>query len=110
MVKQRYNFLQYLSFAVLPLVICVLTFSCKHKALQNEEMVGLLREASKLDNNADNVFSPDAVIKRCDSLLENSSDKIIVNKALNDKANTLLQLGEEQKAIEIFEALLKNIS
>lgn len=91
------------------LLACIVT-SCKNKQLPNQYMIDLLKVAAKNDYHADNVFSPDAIIKRCDSILENSHDKAASSKALNDKANALLQLGQEQNAIDIFESLLKDIS
>ena len=43
----------------------------------------------------------------CDSVINNSSDKNAITKALTKKANALLQLGEEQKAIDIYQDLLE---
>ena len=50
------------------------------------------------------------MVKFCDSVLHNSSDKNAVTEALSKKANALLQLGEEQKAIDIYQDLLNKIS
>ena len=72
-------------------------------------MIDLLKAAEKYDNNPDNVFCPEAMVKFCDSVLDNSSDKDVIMQALNKKANALLQLGEEQKAIDIYQDLLNKI-
>jgi hypothetical protein len=99
---------------------CVLSFlllfmlpfffiSCKHKALPNQGMIDLLKTAEKYDNNPNNIFCPEAMVKSCDSILDNSSDKDVLMQALHKKANALLQLGQEQKAIDIFQELLNKI-
>lgn len=93
-------------FFMLPLFfIC-----CRNKALPNQQMIDLLKTAAAYDDNADNVFAPQAIIRRCDSLINNFTDKDSIAKARYNKANALLQLGEEQKAIDIFQGLLNNMS
>ena len=69
-------------------------------------MIDLLSKAEKNYENRENVFSPFTVVKYCDSIIESSADEEIKTKALDQKANALLQLGEEQKAIDIFTDLL----
>jgi tetratricopeptide (TPR) repeat protein len=69
-------------------------------------MIDLLKNAEKNYQSPANVFSPEAVVKYSDSIIHNSSDKDVVTKARNNKANALLELGEEQKAIDIFQDLL----
>ncbi len=83
--------------------------SCKHKSLPNQAMIDLLKASEKYGDNPDNIFSPEAKIKFCDSILNTSPDENVLIKALGDKANALLQLGEEQKAIDIFQDLLNKI-
>ncbi|MEO5943208.1 MAG: CRTAC1 family protein [Ferruginibacter sp.] len=72
-------------------------------------MVDLLKTAEKNYNSPENVFCPEAVIKHCDSIIDNSSDREAVIAAFNKKGNALLQLGEEQKAIDVFQYLLTKI-
>jgi tetratricopeptide (TPR) repeat protein len=86
-------------------MLSLLFISCKPKVLPNQDMIDLLKAAEKNYNSPKNVFCPEAVVRFCDSLLNNSSDENVVTKALNKKANALLQLGEEQKAIDIFQDL-----
>ena len=80
--------------------------SCRHKYLPNQEMINLLQVAAKFDNNPENIYSPEAIIKFNDSILNNSSVEDDLAKALNNKALAFLQLGEEQKAINIYEKLM----
>ncbi|MEP6683058.1 MAG: CRTAC1 family protein [Parafilimonas sp.] len=83
--------------------------SCKRKSSPNQAMIDLLKESEKNYNNPNNVFCPQAVVKDCDSILDNSKDKNALMQALRKKANALLQLGDEQKAIDIFQDLLNEI-
>jgi tetratricopeptide (TPR) repeat protein len=94
------------------LVLFMLPFffiSCKHKVLPNQDMIDLLKASEKYDHNPDNIFCPEAIAESCDSILHSSSDENVVTEALNKKANALLQLGEEQKAIDIYQDLLNKI-
>ncbi len=83
--------------------------SCRHKALPNQEMIDLLKASEKYDYNPGNIFSPGAIVESCDSILHSSSDENVVTEALTRKANALLQLGQEQKAIGIYQDLLNKI-
>jgi len=98
-IKNRF-FVLLISFVVFSLI------SCKRKVHPNQEMIDLLSKAEKNYENRENVFSPSTVVKYCDSIIESSADEEIKTKALDQKANALLQLGEEQKAIDIFTDLL----
>jgi hypothetical protein len=73
-------------------------------------MIDLLKVSEKNDNNPGNVFCPEAMVKFCDSILKSSSDKNVLTDASDKKANALLQLGEEQKAIDIYQDLLDKVS
>jgi len=84
--------------------------SCRHKELPNQEMMTLLQSAAKYEDNPENIYCPEAMIKFCDSVLNNSSIDTGLLKAQNNKALALLQLGEEQKAIVIYEDLLNKTS
>ncbi len=98
---------------ILSLLLFMLPFifiSCKHKALPNQGMIDLLKTAEKYDHNPGNIFCPEAMVKSCDSILHNSSNNDVLMQALNKKANALLQLGEEQKAIDIYQDLLNKVS
>jgi len=94
------------------LVFCVLLglVSCKDKRLPNQDMIDLLKESARIDHNHENIFSPEAMIGYCDSILSDGADERAKRTALNKKANALLQLGEEQKAIDILQDLLDKTS
>jgi hypothetical protein len=91
---------------LLAFVVPILFFSCKQKPLPNQGMIDLLKTAEKNYQNPENVFSPEAVVKYTDSVLNNSSDEDLITKARYQKANAFLELGEEQKAIDIYNDLL----
>jgi hypothetical protein len=93
------------------LYFLVFTFvSCRHKPLPNEPMIKLLQAANKYEFDPENNFCPDALIKFSDSILNNSSDQAAISKASYNKATALLELGEEQKAIDIYQDLLNKTS
>ncbi|HVU53402.1 MAG TPA: CRTAC1 family protein [Puia sp.] len=82
----------------------------KDKPLPNQEMIDLLKDAREYDDNPANIFAPAAIVRSCDSVLDKTSDEEVRTNALNRKAGALLQLGEEQKAIGIYQDLLDKIS
>ena len=81
--------------------------SCKETKSPNQYMVDLLQESKIAFYNPENPFSPEAVVKYTDSVIQNSSDENLKTKALTRKAHALLELGEEQKAIDIYQKLLQ---
>jgi hypothetical protein len=95
---------------ILLFMLSLFFISCKHTEVPNKYMIDLLKNAKEYDNNPNNIFSPEAMLRSCDSIINNSSDKNAVAQALNKKANALLQLGEEQKAIDIYQNLLDKVS
>lgn len=107
--KKCYRAKNYSCILMLFFILPFFVISCKEKALPNQAMIDLLKASEKYDNNPNNIFCPEAVIKSCDSILHNSSDENVATEALNKKANALLQLGEEQKAIDIYQDLLNKI-
>ncbi|MGN6531617.1 MAG: FG-GAP-like repeat-containing protein, partial [Ginsengibacter sp.] len=96
-------------FVFLFFITIIICASCKYKSLPNQAMIDLLEKTEKYNNSPENMFSPEAVAKFSDSIINNSSDEQMLMKALDNKANALLQLGEEQKAIDIFQDALKKI-
>jgi hypothetical protein len=84
--------------------------ACKDNHLPNQEMIDLLKVSARFDHNHENVFSPEAMIEYCDSILSKASDDNARRAALSKKAGALLQLGQEQKAIDIYQGLLAKIS
>ena len=92
------------------LLVVLGMFSCKDKPLPNQDMIDLLKVSARFDHNHENVFSPEATIEYCDSILKNGPGQDEQAKLLTRKANALLQLGEEQKAIEILQVQLNKLS
>jgi len=91
--------------------LLVLFFAfCKGKPLPNQEMIDLLKDAQITDDNPGNVFAPQALVRSCDSILNTSPREDVRADVLEKKANALLQLGEEKKAIDIYQDLLNTIS
>jgi len=86
-----------------------LFISCKQRATPNQEMTDLLKSTDKYEDNQQNVFSPEAVLKFTDSLLIASPADADVLEIKYRKAIALLHLGEEQKSITVFEEMLSNI-
>ncbi len=91
------------------LLFLLLFVSCRQKPLPNQAMIDLLKIAEKNDFNRQNVFSPEATMKYCNSLLNNVPDNETRTKALSSKADALMKLGQESKAIDILLDLLKNV-
>src|SRR5450631_2333233 len=77
------------------LVSCLFqfVFGCKHKDLPNQSMIDLLAVCAQYDHNPENVFSPEAIIESCDSILNTSPGEEVKIKTLLKKANALLQTG-----------------
>jgi len=94
---------------LLPLVLLALA-SCRHRPLPNQAMIDLLKISAKFDHNHENVFSPEAMVEYCDSLMGKNPGEEAGREILSRKANALLQLGEERKAIAIYQQVLDQIS
>jgi len=97
-------------YRVMFLLSVLFVAACKDKPLPNQEMIDLLKASAKTDHNHENVFSPEAKIEYCDSILNTDLGEDVRIATLEKKANSLLQLGEEQKAIDIYQGLLDKIS
>jgi len=92
------------------LTLCFLVYlliaGCKPKLGANEQMVAWLKEQSVFANNSANAYAPIAVLKHIDSLIKAAhlgTDVVTLNV---NKSTTLLQLGEEQKAVNLMDSLL----
>jgi hypothetical protein len=84
--------------------------SCKNKSLPNQEMIDLLRLSNQNAFSSANPFCPEAVVPYADSLLAANPGGIDIMAITIRKGNALLELGQEAKAIEIFEQLLGKTS
>ena len=87
--------------------LILLVSSCENSSLPNQEMIDLLRSIDQYEDNQENPFSPDAILRTNDSLLLTTTEMSDVMKFKYRKASALLQLGQEQKAVDVFQELLK---
>lgn len=101
-IKRLYGFLLFAS-------ICVSMFSCKERKLRNQEMINLLREIEKRNFDPGNSFNAQARLNYFDSVYKTvtkDQEKIQIQNMI---LLGLLELGQEDKAVQIGEALLKQI-
>lgn len=87
----------------------LLSISCQHKEEPNKEMINLLGELNKKGFNSKNFFSAQAKLNFYDSSLkeETQNDHRIILQNLI--VLTLLEAGNEEKAVKIGEELLNKI-
>ncbi len=83
-------------------------FSCTHKKSPNDDMIAMLRAQAQFENDPKNPYAAQAIINHSDSVIEVSAGNADGVEALFLKANALLELGKEQKAIDIYKQLLGN--
>ena len=75
----------------------------------NQPMMRLLAIADTSSYSNNNTFCPEARLRYFDSLLQQSSNETDSSFVQYAIARTLLELGDEEKAMEISEALLRRI-
>lgn len=102
--------MKYMKITFLLYTLILLLGSCQNKTNPNQEMIDLLQSIDKYEDNPDNGFSPGAVLRFNDSLLKASPAGSDAMKIKFKKANALLQLGQEQKAIDVFQEILSESS
>jgi hypothetical protein len=90
--------------------LLVAIISCTDKPLPNQEMIDLLQSAEKSAYSPENTFCPEAVLAFTDSALRGSLTNEEIIQIKTRKANALLELGEEQKAIDVLEEMLAKTS
>ncbi|HUP12591.1 MAG TPA: hypothetical protein VM187_10275, partial [Niastella sp.] len=88
--------------------ICFVS-SCTSQTSPNKEMVSLLTTIAATENDPRNTFASEAKLYFYDSLLKASALYADSATAQYGRANTLLELGEEEKAIAIFEGMLQRL-
>jgi hypothetical protein len=89
--------------------LCLLFAGCKPKLSPNEQMVERLREQARFANNPANAYAPAAVLKHIDSLIKAAHIGTNVVTLNINKSTTLLQLGEEQKAVSLMDSMLNKV-
>jgi len=93
---------------VLSLIVCLFT-TCSHEPSCHEEMLALLQKIRKNTTVPRNSFSPEGKMPYMDSLLSlphSTPGQIAYCSYL--KANILLEMGEEEKAVAILQSLAKS--
>lgn len=87
----------------------LLSGSCVNEVSPNKEMTNLLAVVAASNNSARNSFAPEAKLRFFDSLLSvapNAGDSMFLEYSI---ARTLLELGNEEKALQISERLVRKV-
>jgi hypothetical protein len=93
---------------ILVLAALVGTFvSCRQKLDSNAEMVELLQKQNQFETNAANPYSCAAVLAHQDSVINQTAKGPDLFSTYIAKANTLLQLGLEQRSVNLLDSLNK---
>ena len=77
-----------------------LLISCSNEVSPNKEMIDLLSDIEKSGYNPKNAFNAEAKLNYYDSLLKAAKDKNGSDTLENLVALTLLEVGDEEKAVE----------
>ncbi|MDB5109142.1 MAG: hypothetical protein JWR67_256 [Mucilaginibacter sp.] len=88
------------------ILLIFLFVSCRHKTVPNQEMVDLLHQVNQYEANPLNSFSPESTLKYADSVIHKGYNNADIYNAQYNKATALLQLGQEQNAINVLLPLL----
>ncbi|MEI9943571.1 MAG: VCBS repeat-containing protein [Chitinophagaceae bacterium] len=92
------------------LVLIIFGFSCKNKPLPNQEMIDLLKATATYEDNHENPFSPEAFVPYADSMISAHPEGVEVFSIKLRLGRAYLELGQEQKAIDVLTALLATVS
>jgi len=98
-----------LSKAIISLVILSLFASCVHENRPNKEMVSLLASISRSEYDPGNTFCPEARLHYYDSLLSRASNISDSTFFAYTLAKTMVELGNEEKAMQVSGGLLKRM-
>ncbi|MEP7376711.1 MAG: CRTAC1 family protein [Chitinophagaceae bacterium] len=91
-------------------VTLFLLISCSNEVSPNKEMIDLLADIEKSGYNPKNSFNAEAKLNYYDSLLKEAKDKNGSDTLENIIVLTLLELGDEEKAVAKGEDLIRKIS
>src|SRR5688500_17309891 len=83
--------------------------SCTTSTSPNKEMIKLLSTIAASERSIGNTFASETKIKHFDSLLQAAVRYPDSATAIYGMANTLLELGQEEKAIHLLEGLLSGL-
>src|SRR4051812_19965343 len=89
------------------LLFCLSLFlvDCGHHKDSNLAMVELLEQQQQFESSPLNLYSCLDVLKQQDSIITTSKNSIDILQVYIKKANALLQLGQEQKAVNLMDSL-----
>jgi hypothetical protein len=86
-----------------------LCYNCTTGHSENKKLNQLYRDGLKVAYNRENPFCPQAQLDFCDSVLSQPSTSASMTMYFQyGKAIALVKLGEEKKAIDIFQALMQD--
>ena len=101
-----------LTVLIAPLIffLCAaLCYNCTTGHSENKKLNQLYRDGLKVAYNRANPFCPQAQLDYCDSVLSQPSTSAATTMYFQyEKAVALVKLGEEKKAIDIFQALMQD--
>ncbi len=97
-----------ISFIIILFVL--VSVSCFRKSSSHEQMVTILKEFRKKSYNPHNQFHPQAKLKYTDSLLRVARNANEIAYCNYLKAHVLLELGEEEKSIGIYNNVAKMLN
>lgn len=86
-----------------------LALSCNSHPSPNKEMTNLLSTIAAGENNVKNSFASATKLKFFDSLMQAATNYADTATARYGMANCLLELGQEEQSIALFEDLLKSL-
>jgi FG-GAP-like repeat/ASPIC and UnbV len=110
---QQVSKLKQMKHTIFKPVVCILFASliaCNGTISTNAEMINTLSALAKIEDVPENSFSPEAQLRFYDSLISHTSDYTQTITAMYCIANTLLELGEEQRSVDAFNNLLDEIN
>src|SRR6478752_72373 len=85
--------------------LSLLMVSCRQKNDGNQQMVQLLEQQNQFETNPTNPYASAAILKQEDSIINSAAKGADLFQIYINKANTLLQLGREQRAVVILDSL-----
>jgi len=94
---------------ILLLLMPLLSLSCINEVSPNKEMIDLLAKIDKRNFDPQNAFCAEAKLVYYDSALQKAATKEEVVKLKNLILLTLIERGEEKKAVEMGEELIKTL-
>ena len=90
------------------MLLLALTIITSCEPSPHEQMVNVLAQINKSNNNVENSFSPEAKMVMFDSLLKTATDSRYMNIILS-KAKIGLQVGHEKESVQIYERVLNKV-